>query len=76
MKKVNMDMEWQNIDHEEYRVYIFSWDKKVRIDKPVLINVSKSGGHRILDAEDVSHYIPSGWVHLYWETNDECAFRF
>ena len=76
MKKVTKELDWKNIEHEIYRVYEFPNGKRIRIDKPILLNVSKSGGHRILDSKDVSHYIPSGWIHLFWETNDENAFRF
>ena len=76
MKEVTQDIKWINCDHEIYRIYRFPDGNHVRIDKPVLLNVSKSGGHRILDANDISHYIPSGWVHLWWETDDNNAFRF
>jgi len=78
-KEVTKNLEWKNIDHEVYRKYTFWMDAgiiNVRIDNPILLNVSKSGGHRILDAKDVAHYIPSGWIHLYWETKDNIAFRF
>ena len=79
MKEVTKDLEWKKIDHELYREYSFIVDGKitrVRIDNPVLLNVSKSGGHRILDVDDVSYYIPFKWISLIWETNDDIAFRF
>lgn len=76
LKKVSENLEWSNIDHEIYRVYEFPDGISVRIDFPVLLNVSKSGGHRILDKNNISHYIPSGWMHLYWETDDDTAIRF
>jgi len=79
MKEVTKDLEWKNIEHEEYRTYTFWKDGKfvrVKIVNPVKLNVSKSGGHRILDCKNVAHYIPSGWIHLFWETNDNIAFRF
>jgi len=66
---------WKNIDHELYRTYVFK-DNKITIHCPVLINVSKSGGHRILDSNNVSHYIPYKWIHLFWETTDNIAFRW
>lgn len=74
LKEVTDDLEWKNIDHEKYRVYVFPNEEEVRIEEPVLINISKSGGARILDANNVSHYIPYKWIHLYWETNDNKAF--
>ncbi len=80
MKKVTEDLVWKNIDHEEYRVYVFQHvngtTTRVKIKEPKLLNVSKSGGHRILDSKNVAHYIPYGWIHLYWETIDGVAFRF
>lgn len=74
LKDVTEDLEWKNIDHEVYRVYVFPDGKEVRIEKPALINISKSGGARILDSKNVSHYIPYKWIHLYWETDNDNAF--
>jgi hypothetical protein len=54
-----------DISSEEYRSYDFG-EKFVRIERPIALSVSKSGGHRILDADEKSHYIPSGWIHLIW----------
>ena len=76
MKEVNKDLDWHNIDHEVYRIYEFPNGVRVKINNPILLNVSKSGGHRILDSKDMAHYIPAGWIHLYWETDDEIAIRF
>jgi hypothetical protein len=79
MKQVNKDLNWHNIDHEIFRCYTFIIDgkpAKLRINNPVLLNVSKSGGHRILDKDDVSYYVPYKWLCISWETNDEVAFRF
>ena len=38
----------------------------VRIDNPKWLYVAPSGSHRILDKNGRSHYIPSGWTHLWW----------
>lgn len=59
-----------DISSEEYRVYEFSSGKAVRIDNPLRLNVSPSGGHRLFDAEGISHYIPKGWVWLRWKAKD------
>lgn len=61
------DLVFTDIKTEKYRIYQFDNNFSVRIELPIFLNVSKSGGHRILDAQGVSHYIPSGWKHLYWE---------
>ena len=60
------DHKWSNISSEQYRVYQFN-DKDIRIDEPLLLSVSQSGGHRIFDAFGVSHYIPGGYRHLFWQ---------
>ena len=75
-KEVTKDLEWKNIDHEVYRSYVFPNGSRITIAFPNKLNVSKSGGHRILDINNRAHYIPTGWIHLFWETNDNVAFRF
>lgn len=56
-----------DISSEEYREYHFSGGELIRIDQPLKLNVSPSGGHRLYDASGVSHYIPKGWKHLKWK---------
>ena len=51
---------------EQWREYRYPGGDVVRIDAPKLLNVSKSGGHRIWDVYGVSHYIPPKWIHLRW----------
>ena len=60
------ELSWADISSEQFRVYEFP-DKEVRIDNPLMLSVSKSGGHRIFDAQGVSHYVPTGYRHLYWK---------
>lgn len=60
------DLEFADISSERYREYRFRGGDVVRIEAPLKLNVSESGGHRIFDAEGVSHYIPAGWIHLIW----------
>jgi hypothetical protein len=62
------DLEFTDISSEEWREYRFVGGDTVRIDHPLKLNVSESGGHRIYDANGRSHYIPAGWLHLVWET--------
>lgn len=61
---------FSDISSEKYRSYEFSNGKIIRIDEPLKLNVSPSGGHRVFDSEGVSHYIPKGWVHLQWKAKD------
>lgn len=60
----------EDISSERYREYRFLGGDVVRIEAPLKLNVSESGGHRIFDAEGVSHYVPAGWIHLSWVAKD------
>lgn len=70
-------LEFTDISSEQYREYEWIGGYTVRINYPLKLNVSASGGHRILDTRMVSHYIPSGWVHLYWVTKkgEDCFVK-
>ena len=70
-EKEKTEMYFTNIENEKYRVYEFS-SGIVRIDNPKMLNVSSSGGHRILDCNGISHYIPNRWNHIYWEAKEGC----
>lgn len=62
--------EFIDISHEVFRRYIFPKNESVRIDNPEKLAISKSG-HRIWDGKR-SHFIPFGWIHLYWDVKDGC----
>lgn len=65
----NSDLEFSDISSEKWRQY--DWGHTtILIESPLSLNVSESGGHRVLAADGVSHYIPSGWIHLSWEAKD------
>jgi hypothetical protein len=72
--KNNSKHKFTSIASEAYREYTFPAPQgryvKVRIEKPTELSVSESGGHRLLDAEGVSHYVPSGWIHLSWKAKE------
>jgi len=59
------NIEFKDLDDEQYRVYQYP-DMEIKIEEPLLLNVSKSGGHRVWDSKGISHYLPAGWRHLYW----------
>ena len=62
---------FDDISSETYREYVFP-DTTVRIEHPVALNVNYSSqGHRVWDAQGVSHYIPGGWRELKWEVDDD-----
>lgn len=58
-----------DITSEEYRIYNFGTDKLVRIENPIKLKVSP-GGHRVIDGQGISHYIPKGWFHLSWKARE------
>lgn len=61
---------FNDISSEEFRVYEFPNGETVRIEAPAVLAVSASGGHRVLDGAGISHYVPTGWHHLYWKAKD------
>ncbi len=74
------ELKFTDISSEEFRTYTFgnSLAKGGRISDeyatttihgPQHLNVSR-GGHRILDKDGISHYVPKGWLHLSWKAKD------
>ena len=65
--------DWTDISSEKWRAYRM-WIDGVEvietIDNPLKLHVSASGGHRILDAEGISYYIPPKWSRITWEPNE------
>jgi hypothetical protein len=58
-----------DISSEQFRSYVFPGNEIVRIENPLQLSVSASG-HRLFDAQGISHYIPKGWIHLMWQAKD------
>ena len=54
----------------EVRTYHFPGDEEYVITQPRHLNVSKSGGHRIVDSSGVGHYVPAGWLAISWTVAD------
>lgn len=65
----NSNLEFKDLSDELFREYIFPTGT-VRIDNPLKLNVSSSGGHRVFDAEGFSNYIPAGWLRLRWKVKE------
>jgi hypothetical protein len=62
--------EFVDISNEIYRTYEFANGGKVTITAPVKLSVRRKpegDSHRVIDADNVSHYIPAGWIHLFWQ---------
>lgn len=58
-----------DISSEAFRIYEWA-DSAIKIERPLWLHVSESGGHRIFDEAGFSHYIPPGWLHLQWKARD------
>lgn len=73
-------MEFSDLTDELFREYTFPTAHgpvTVTVPAPAALNVSASGGHRIVDREGFSHYIPSGWVALTFKVRaGESFFTF
>lgn len=63
-------LDFTDISSEEFREYLFESGVSVHIEEPLFLNVSDSGGHRVFDADGVSHYMPTGWIHLSWKAKE------
>lgn len=64
------DNEFADISSEASRTYNFGSKGFVKIDSPLKLSVSPSGGHRIFSADGKSHYIPAGWIQLSWAVRE------
>ena len=60
-------------DKEISRTYIFPQGEKVVIERPQFLIVSDNG-HRLYDQKGISHYVPYGWIHLFWENVGSRSF--
>ena len=60
-------------DKETYRTYVFPGKEEVTIKEPEFLIVSDNG-HRVHDVNGISHYIPYGWIHLFWKNVGDRTF--
>jgi hypothetical protein len=67
------ELKFKDISTEDFREYEFP-DMTIRIENPKQLNVSKSGGHRVIDGNGESHYVPSGWRRLHWKAEPPFSF--
>ena len=65
IKPVVEGLEFKDVSAEQYRVYTFP-DMVVRVDNPLWLAVSKSGGHRVVVSDNSTVYIPAGWRAIQW----------
>lgn len=58
--------EKRDISSEVRRTYTWPDGSKVTIERPFALIVSENG-HRVEDCDGNGHYIPKGWIHIFWE---------
>ena len=64
------DWEFTDISSETERVYVFPNGQTYRVDHPLALHVSDSGGHRIFDGEHCHYVQPrEGWA-IRWRVRD------
>ena len=76
----NPSLDFKDISSEIYRVYVFPPVREggkcveYRIEEPEAasfkapVNTWCGGGsHRVVERNGKAHYIPSGWIAMYWE---------
>lgn len=55
-----------DISSESYRAYFWA-DSMLKIERPLMLHVSESGGHRVFAEGGKSFYVKPGWRYIQWE---------
>ena len=65
------DNVFTDISSEKEREYKFPNGDTISISQPLMISISKSGGHRIFAEGNYCYYIPPKWIAIGWKAYDE-----
>ena len=65
-KDIDSPLEFKDISTEMYRTYHYLTGDTFTVQSPIGLNVSKSGGHKIICADSTSYYIRIGWIAISW----------
>ena len=60
------DVDWRDISAEFFREYLMPSGQIIKLINPLLLHVSASGGHYVIDDRGYTHYIPNKWERLTW----------
>ena len=65
------NLEFKDISNEKFREYNFPNGESLKIKKPLYLNVSSTGGHRVFSSDGLSWYIQpkEGW-YIKWKAFD------
>ena len=63
----------KDINEESWREYVYEDEKVYRIENPLMLYIREGGsGHRVLDKEGVTHWVPINvWHCIRWQTLPE-----
>jgi len=86
--KAEKDLEFKDVTNEVWREYVFPLgflnpktgeveviEHVVRIEGPVGVHVSASGGHRVF-TKTLSFYVRPGWSAIRWPGKDGITYQF
>ena len=59
-------LKFTDISSEAWREYTFAGGVIRHLAAPLMLNVSKSGGHRVFTADGHCHYIPGTFLSIEW----------
>lgn len=71
----NESLKFSDLSNERFRTYIFENGDALRLDEPLALNVSASGGHRVALKDGRSYYISPKWIAIEW-VSDNTYFEF
>lgn len=53
-----------DISNESYRLYRYQKGETVMIRDPKTLYIDCNGDHKVVDSEEQTHIVKSGWMHL------------
>ena len=73
--RVSDGMGFMDISEIKYRTYFYA-DGSVTFDSPIAINVSKSGGHRLILEDGKSVYVRPGWFAFEYQVANDTRLHW
>ena len=68
-------VEFKDISEIKYRTYYYP-DGSVTFDNPIAINVSKSGGHKLILEDGKSVYVRPGWFAFEYKVSNDTRLHW
>lgn len=69
LRAEDLDFEFEDLSHEQERVYQFD-NHVLTIEDPIALNTQRDGSHKILDSRGVSFDIYPKWNYIAWKSKD------